>query len=200
MTTGRIEAKRLKDDNYITPFWAIEVMVPHLKKLCRTREGYLDILEPGAGTGNIGRVLRATYPKAAIFGIEKRRLSARTIRKPYSVYTNKTDFLSWPGPRAKAKLFDLCMMNPPYKLAFEFIWHSLELSRTVVALLKLDFLASQGRAEWMRKNTPAVYVIPKRPSFTPDGETDWHNYGWFVWRSPRATNALDPRIHILRIP
>ena len=97
MTTGRIEAKRLKDDNYLTPFWTIEAMVPSLKKLCRARKGYLDILDPGAGTGRIARVLRAAYPKATIFGIEKRCLSASTIREPYSVYKNKTDFLSWPN-------------------------------------------------------------------------------------------------------
>lgn len=194
MPTGKIEKKRLPQDNYQTPTWAIEAFVPYLKQIVRNPR---EILDPGAGNGNIGRVMRSAYPKSSISGIEKRNLRAKTIIEPYNVYMKKTDFLSWAQYFDLGLIFDLTIMNPPYKLAQEFIVRSMELSRIVVALLKLDYLASQGRADWMRWHTPAVYVIPRRPSFTPDGETDWHNYGWFVWSGYNSKKIIEPRITIL---
>jgi predicted RNA methylase len=196
MTTGKIDATRLKHDNYETPFWVVEAMVPALKRIVRNPR---DILDAGAGTGNIGRVIRDAYPQASLVGVEKRRLRARALQAIYDNYV-QVDFLNmFPAGVYYEAVCDLCVMNPPYKLAFEFIDHAMSLSRITVALLKLDFLASQGRADWMRKHTPAVYVIPKRPSFTPDGQTDWYNYGWFVWAGYDSRRTIDPTIHILKI-
>ena len=54
----------------------------------------------------------------------------------------------------------------------------------VVLLLRLNFLGTRGRAAFMRRHPPAVYVLPDRPSFTGKG-TDSIEYAWFVWPRER---------------
>ena len=46
-------------------------------------------------------------------------------------------------------------------------------------------------ADWMRENTPCVFILPNRPSFTGNG-TDAAEYGWFVW-----SNGIKPVIRVL---
>ena len=47
-------------------------------------------------------------------------------------------------------------------------------------LLRLNFLGSQERSDYLREHMPDIYVIPNRPSFT-GGKTDSIEYAWFVW-------------------
>jgi hypothetical protein len=75
---------------------------------------------------------------------------------------------------------DVIIMNPPYKLAMEFVEHAIESAGVTVCLLRLAFLASQKRAAFWREHPADVYVLPKRPSFTGGG-TDSTDYAWFVW-------------------
>lgn len=63
------------------------------------------------------------------------------------------------------------------------------ISRVTAFLLRLNWLASQKRAFWLRKNTPSVYVLPKRPSFTGKG-TDATDYCWAVWRRDVAPTVV----------
>jgi hypothetical protein len=63
----------------------------------------------------------------------------------------------------------------------EFIQRALPLRAergTVVMLLRINFLAGQDRACFMRVHTPSTYVAP-RPSFDGKG-SDATEYGWFV--------------------
>ena len=39
----------------------------------------------------------------------------------------------------------------------------------VVMLLRVNFIASQESAAWMRADTPSLYISPRRPSFTGKG-------------------------------
>jgi len=72
--------------------------------------------------------------------------------------------------------------NPPYSVALSFIKKAIDLkSEYVCMLLRLNFLASKERSEFMRTHTPDVFVLPNRPAFTKDG-TDNTEYAWFVWR------------------
>jgi hypothetical protein len=80
--------------------------------------------------------------------------------------------------------------NPPFNLALECVKKSLELgAEYVVFLLRLNFLASQSRAKFMAENTPDIYVLSPRPSFTLNGERDSIDYAWFVWHRDRAPGA-----------
>ena len=60
------------------------------------------------------------------------------------------------------------------------IKHAMTQADQVCMLLRLNFLASESRCEWMQNNTPDVYVIPNRPSFKGKG-SDACEYGWFLW-------------------
>jgi hypothetical protein len=51
----------------------------------------------------------------------------------------------------------------------------------VTMLLPVSFLASKRRFEFNKKHPAHVMVLPKRPSFTPDGKTDAVEYAWFAW-------------------
>ena len=76
---------------------------------------------------------------------------------------------------------DLIITNPPFSIALEFLEKSLSEAKTVVYLLRLNFLGSQKRKEFWNKNQPShLFTLSKRPSFTGKG-TDATEYAWFVW-------------------
>ena len=75
---------------------------------------------------------------------------------------------------------DVMIMNPPFSHALDFVIHGMSMAPTVIMLQRLNWLGP-ARAEWLRRNQPDVYVLPKRPSFTADGSTDATEYAWFVW-------------------
>lgn len=165
-------------DLYETPEECTQSIIPYL--------GYpRSILEPAAGSGAIIRVLKRHLPEFTYRAIDI------NIFPP--LITTSQDFLTLePDPS-----FDLVLGNPPYSLAEEFCKRSMlwrkDVSSRVCMLLRLNFLESQKRAVWLRENTPSVYVLPKRPSFTGKG-TDATGYGWFMW------DNTHPTIKILEIP
>jgi hypothetical protein len=196
-------AVRNADDFYATPPWATRSI---LKALCRDRALYspMAILEPSAGNGAIVDEIRAFgFPNEGIEAIEidPNRADASGAQC--------ADFLTIaPDPR-----FDLVITNPPFSLALEFAKHALQFLRpggTLALLLRLNWLASGKRSEWLRDNTPSLYVLPKRPSFSADGKTDATDYAWFVWRpsvcdcclcAPALGRYAAPaRVHILPRP
>lgn len=83
---------------------------------------------------------------------------------------------------------DVVFTNPPYSQAEAFIKKSMEYAPHVVMLLRLNFLGSEKRADFLREHTPDVYVLPNRPSFTGKG-TDSTEYAWFHWHM-NATGKL----------
>lgn len=102
------------------------------------------------------------------------------------------DFLMWDGRGAwnAEYKYDVCITNPPYKIAQKFIEHALKLSDTVVMLLRLNFLGSQERAAFHRANPSDVYVLTPRPDFTGDGG-DSCEYAWFIWPGTGKQQVLD---------
>ena len=101
---------------------------------------------------------------------------------------------TWMGcPELGDRRFDVCCTNPPFGIAEEFVRGAMARCDVVVMLLRLSWLASETRADFLRENTPSVYVLPNRPSFTGDGKTDAADYAWMVW-------GLDdvPRLEILK--
>ena len=98
--------------------------------------------------------------------------------RPDSCAQNIKDFLSV-QPLA-TPWGSVCLTNPPYSLAMEFVQHAMKHANVVAMLLRLNFLGSEGRAEFFRAHPPSVYVLPNRPSFV-NGRTDACEYAWFVW-------------------
>lgn len=79
--------------------------------------------------------------------------------------------------------------NPPYKYAYEFVEHSMELGADKVAMfLKLTFLEGQKRRRLFNKYPPkTVAVFSKRIQVAINGDPEMFAkssaacYAWFVW-------------------
>lgn len=98
-----------------------------------------------------------------------------TCEKDYSEIREDRDYLKM--------VFDcdLIITNPPFSIALDFLEKSLKEAKTVVYLLRLNFLGSQKRKEFWQSNPPShLFTLSKRPSFTGKG-TDATEYAWFVW-------------------
>jgi hypothetical protein len=162
--------ERNKDDLYETPEWMTEAILPELSRRLSHVKGPPRVFEPAAGKGRMVRVIDQYF---------KAPCDASDINDDPSL-----DFLAL-HPRS---VYDLIITNPPFMLAMEFVQQALKFRRSpdsvVALLLRVNFLGSKKRAPWLREFIPAVYVSPKRPSFSPDGRTDSPEYGWFLWQEP----------------
>jgi predicted RNA methylase len=152
------------EDYYRTPEWCVKAILPHLGLSKRSM-----VLDPGCGDGAI---MSALPPVGRLVGVEMNRARAEKAMACAHAIRNasafEADFLTWVDSAsglARFGRFDLAIGNPPFKLAMEFVQASMKIADTVVMLLRLPWLASQGRADWMRAHTPSVYVLPKRPEF-----------------------------------
>jgi hypothetical protein len=191
---------RVPNDAYETPAWCVEEFF--------AARGMPDgpyWLDPCVGSGAILRAVQRLSPDRARYwrGVELRG-EEEVAPSPWPVeccveIAWRTDFLTWHPRCARPNPFDVAIMNPPYRLAEEFVRKALTVSREVVVLLRLGFLASQKRAEWLRECPPDVYVLPKRPSFTGKG-TDATDYAWMVWRSDPGEERYAGSLQVLRVP
>ena len=77
---------------------------------------------------------------------------------------------------------DLIFTNPPYSLAQEFIEHSMSCARTVIMLLRINFLGTKKRFEFWQQFPPdGMFILSKRPSFMNNGKREATEYAWYVW-------------------
>ena len=141
------------------------------------------VLEPCAGRGAITDAVRSHWPDVPVaqFDINP-DITQTTVRK--LDYLDHEDVLT----------YDLCITNPPFSLAEEFVRKARTHCREVIMLLRLGFLESNKRAEFWRDNPADVYVLSRRPSFT-GGPTDSCPYAWFAWGPGRTgqVKVLDCR-------
>lgn len=138
-----------------------------------------DILEPACGQGHISKEIIKKYNDVNI-------TSTDLIYRGYGI--GGIDFLSYDFK----KKFDIVITNPPFKLAKEFIYKSLEISSDkVIIFAKLVLLEGKSRRK-LFESTPLkyVYVFTERQSPLNNGsEVDengkkWAStmcFAWFVW-------------------
>lgn len=175
-------AVRSEGDFYRTPAWCVAA----LWECWRPSLPAGRCLEPCAGDGALAIAAAATIERV------QRRQSEWTMLdvEPRRSLVQQQDFLTF-APRDG---YDLIITNPPYRIAQEIIQHALEFEgATVAMLLRLNFLASAKRAEWLRGCMPDVYVLPNRHDFTGGGG-DATEYAWCVWPWPRARSAGTVRV------
>jgi hypothetical protein len=163
LTGSSFKEKRQGQDFYPTPDHATLSLLAN-----ETFTG--SIWEPACGDGAISKVLLTQYPETYSSDLHDWQYGETGV-----------DFLS------SHRRTHNVVTNPPYKLAQEFVEHSLAVSEHKVAmLLKLNFLEGQRRKSMFAK-TPlkTVYVFSKRLSFTRAREDSKGNgllaYAWFVW-------------------
>jgi hypothetical protein len=144
-------------------------------------------LEPAAGRGAIVKAVdayRALRPRPpaswCLVEIDTRHVPAlRTLKQELYVgdFTSSAPFDS-----AVYRGFDVAITNPPFDLAHAYIEKLFELQVPYIALLlRLNFLGTAGRATFLRRYPPDVFVLPDRASFV-GGTTDSIEYAWFVWK------------------
>jgi hypothetical protein len=171
--------KRSEADFYPTPAWCVDRLLEAVKL-----PGGLWI-EPAAGRGAIVKAVNAARSDVRwrVVELDARFASELTREVGRRAMINRSFFdVSQRDLRGSASVV---VTNPPYSLAMPMIEHALTFdARFVVMLLRLNFLASAGRADFMRTHAPDVYVLPNRPSFSGVG-TDSIEYAWFVWHGRR---------------
>ncbi len=173
--------ERQENDFYSTPAWCVHRLLERL----RLPGGMW--LEPCVGEGAIVRAVSEvrhdlTWDVNDLVLRPHFDLGLSTLVDQVT----EQNFLDYEGLNRNVnqygKPYDVCITNPPYSLAEEFIEHALSLSTVVVMLLRLNFLGSAKRLPlFERVGIPSVYVLPNRPSFMGDGTTDATEYAWFVW-------------------
>jgi hypothetical protein len=162
------EYVRKERDDYPTPPWVTETVIPHLKAL-----NVMSIWEPAAGDGGMAAVLTG-----AGFAITA---------------TDVSGGVNFLDETSQAVRCDAIVTNPPYglqgKLAEWFIQRGLELMRpsqgAVAMLLKVDFDSGLTRRRffadcpaWMTK-----LVLLKRIEWfkSLNGNAPSDNHAWYVW-------------------
>jgi hypothetical protein len=169
MSAKNRKKKSKKNDFYVTPTAVIEDFYKQTKNELWRWCNLETILDPCAGTGQFKRALMPYLPDSRWTQIDI---------APKSSDIMSFDFLTTQHP---GRIFDLCISNPPYTLADQFVEQALSVSHKVIFLLRLNFLGSQKRDAFFKTYMPVyIYVIPQRPSFL-EGGNDATEYAWFVW-------------------
>jgi hypothetical protein len=162
---------RKERDDYPTPPWVTETIVPHLKGLNTT-----SIWEPAAGEGRMA----ATLARAG-FTVTATDLSGGV---------NFLDDKTWPQATSRCNAI---ATNPPSglqgKLAEWFIERALTLTKprlgTVAMLLKVDFDSGSTRRRFFADCSAwaAKLVLLKRIEWfkSMNGMTPSDNLAWYIW-------------------
>jgi hypothetical protein len=160
--------ERLADDSYETPIWCTRAILAQLRLADPFHS--VRVLDPCAGRGRILEAVRDVAaertPDALLLptlqGIELDAGRAEAARVAgFDVTQGDCLKCDWP-------IASLCITNPPFSKAMEVIQRSFAMcgaSATYAFLLRLDWLATAGRAQFHREHPSDVYVLPRRPSF-----------------------------------
>ena len=192
MSSTNRGAERSKNDYYRTPSWCVDQLIS------RVIFPDLPVIDAGCGDGAIGLGLTNAGWEQQIFGldIDDKMVTEASMTGAYedlAVGSYLDGCCPWHGCNV--------IMNPPYNHAQEFIEASLGIAGrkgNVAALLRLNFLGSQKRLAFWKKNPSDVYVLSKRPSFT-GGPTDSCDYAWFVWPAWRYQRKKPGTIQHLEV-
>lgn len=188
-------------DEFLTPVALIEAIfskaiVPEILFKVET------ILDVGANDGRWGKVARTYYPDATLVGIE---IMNMPTPEEYDVWIVQ-DFIEWESPFK----FDLIVGNPPFTVreiipyegpeivykAENFVRKSLSLLSPLHGmlgfLLRSNFRHTQERhANLFKEHYPYhIHELDRRPSFYKEdkrtkyygkGNTNAHDYSFFMW-------------------
>lgn len=161
-------------DYYPTPAWMVRRL---LGGICLMSNSWV---EPAAGEGHLIRAVNQVRPGVTWVAIEARAecrdALVEAVGDPARVLCPaRVPVVDFPGRHG------VCITNPPFGQALEFVRWGMEHAETTCLLMRLGMLASEERAEFMRTHAPDVLVLPNRASFTGDGQTDVHDLAWFVF-------------------
>ncbi len=181
LSTGALRAPLAdrKDDCYETPPEAT-------RALMRVEHLLGPIWEPACGPGAIVRELRAEGHEV---------IATDLVDYGCEDSQSGVDFLM--EHRALARTI---ITNPPYKLANEFVRHSLELADVAIMLLRLAFLEGAGRSDLIDRHLARVWLgrerLPMMHRRGWDGPTIGNAampFAWFVFEREPGHGAIELR-------
>lgn len=183
MSSTKRGGKRSPADNYPTPRWSVDRLLEEVK-LPGGRW-----FEPGCGDGDIIQAVWNHRSDVGFTGVDKRNTkflqAPSVITWPQESYFAQGDLLKLEGKAHKlvmgGPVFDVSIGNPAFRIAPQVIELCLARSRYVALLLRLNYVGSDGRSDFMHTLMPDVYVLPNRPSFKRNKKTDSIEYAWMVW-------------------
>lgn len=180
IVTDKQFRERDKDDFYETD---VDALRTYLDQHFEHDIDNCSVLDPGAGTGVYGKVIKQLFYNPFITGVELNSDRFPRLKQNYDAWY-EADYLAIPNNPA----YHYVLGNPPYKHAEAFFWKSLGMLNrrrgTIDFLLRLGFLESDGRYArmWSRGYKPTkVTVLNTRPSFTGDGKTYPAAFAFFRW-------------------
>jgi hypothetical protein len=142
-------------------------------------------LEPASGSGAIIRAVdtwRRHHNQTQIIWTSSDLRETKLDVADNCIVEHHTnlDYTFMNCPEFFGRRWDVVITNPPFSLAFEFVKQALEHAPVVVLLLRINWLGSQDRRDWLKAHRPAVHVLPNRPDFTGEGG-DATEYAWLIW-------------------
>ena len=159
-----------KGEREVNDYYATE---PKAVELLLQKEKFSSIiLEPSCGEGHISRVL---------------------LDNGYAVKSSDLIDRGFGEVKDFFEVDEFCgdiITNPPYKVALDFVKHSLDIipeGSKVAMFLKLQFLKGKARKEFYKQNPPKkIYVASGRLNCAKNGKFEEFKssavaYAWFVW-------------------
>jgi len=177
-STGRGQA-RIADDVYPTPGWTVD----------RLLEGFPDLpgglwVEPCVGSGAIVQAVLRRRSDVTFHGLDIRNVRLDALIAGCKRFT-QASFTTMKDERPA-----VVITNPPYTEALEVVQAGIGTGAWTVMLLRLNFLGSENRAEWLRAHPPDIGVLPNRPSFAASLKCDNKKLcGWKLMQSLDAPRA-----------
>ena len=162
---------------YPTPDWAIDRLIDEFVPIA-SNDGESPIYEPCVGDGAIVARFRARGCTRPWIATDVQRYEFREGGQPETFAQQSCLPACLPSRDA--------VTNPPFSLT-EDICKALLAStrRYVVVLVRMTFLGSEKRAEWLRKNPPDLVIHLPRRFQGPNGRggtgTDASYRAWLVW-------------------
>ena len=178
--------KTRESEFYSTPVSIIEefISLPEVSEVFKTWEFFL---EPCVGDGAMIQGINNLYPQKIWTTCDIRpecqvQMEVLSCAYRLNIYHLPGDFLE---QDSKYK-WDVCITNPPFSLAQEFINKTLTLADHNFYLLRLGTLGSKKRLPLWEARKPDLYIMHQRPSFTNDGKTDSDYYMWVHFHSEES--------------
>jgi hypothetical protein len=176
---------RRENDYYPTPRWATAHLLSHLPFAITD-----PWVEPCVGSGDIADMVE----QAGYAGFR----NDLDCEHDADFYGDATDPETW-------DVFELfmgarpawCITNPPFNQASQILPLAMErCTKGVIMLLPLSYLEPcANRGQWLEQHQDRMSIVflPKRASFTGDGNTAMVATAWFIWGKHRR--LMDPFVY-----
>lgn len=181
MSSTNRGGQRSPADTYPTPAYAVRRLIEEFESTDVFKKAGV-FCEPCSGEGAIVDVVESYYPGRKWYATDIREEALRYLAERHpNVETRCVSAIDqfpaeWEDPK-------VIITNPPFRIAEEVLNRLLRdhANADIFLLLRVNFVGSVRRQPFMEAYPPDMYVLPNRPSFLGEGQTDSIEYAWFHW-------------------